>query len=69
MNLYGRDITERIQAEERIQLQLEHLTALSAIERFIASVFDLKLGLSEILTHVTKELGVDAADILILNPN
>jgi putative nucleotidyltransferase with HDIG domain len=69
VNLYGRDITERKQAEERIQRQLEHLTALSAIDRVIASIFDLKLCLSEILTHVTMELGVDAADILILNSN
>jgi PAS domain S-box-containing protein len=63
------DITARKQAEERIQRQLEHLTALSAIDRVIASNFDLKLSLSEILAHVTVELGVDAADIFILNPN
>ncbi|MGB8215394.1 MAG: HD domain-containing phosphohydrolase [Anaerolineales bacterium] len=64
-----RDITERKQAEERIQRQLEHLTALSGIDQVIAANFDLNLSLSEILTHVTIELGVDAADILILNPN
>jgi PAS domain S-box-containing protein/putative nucleotidyltransferase with HDIG domain len=63
------DITERKQAEKRIQTQLEHLTALSAIDRVIASNFDLELSLSEILTHVTRELSVDAADILVLNPN
>lgn len=63
------DITARKQAEEKIQQQLEHLTALSAIDRVIASNFDLRLSLSEILTHVTIELGVDAADIFILNPN
>jgi PAS domain S-box-containing protein/putative nucleotidyltransferase with HDIG domain len=63
------DISARKQAEERIQRQLEHLTALSAIDRVIAANFDLQLSLSEILTHVTVELGVDAADILILNPN
>ncbi len=64
-----RDITERKRAEERIKQQLEHLTALSAIDRVIAANFDLKLSLAEILTHVTMELGVDAADILILNFN
>jgi PAS domain S-box-containing protein/putative nucleotidyltransferase with HDIG domain len=63
-----RDITERKLAEVRIQRQLEHLTALSGIDRVISANFDLKLSLSEILNHVTKELGVDAADILILNP-
>jgi len=62
-----RDITERKQAEKKIQRQLEHLTALSAIDRIIAANFDLGLSLSEILVHVTMELGVDAADILILN--
>ena len=69
VNLYGRDITERERAEKRVRRQLEHLTALGSIDRFIASVFDLNLVLSEILTHVTKELGIDAADILMLNPN
>jgi PAS domain S-box-containing protein/putative nucleotidyltransferase with HDIG domain len=64
-----RDITERKMAEEKIQRQLEHLTALSDIDRVIAANFDLKLSFSEILIHVTMELGVDAADILILNPN
>jgi PAS domain S-box-containing protein len=61
------DITEKKQAVEKIKRQLEHLTSLSVIDRVIASNFDLKLSLSEILAHVTKELGVDAADILILN--
>ena len=64
-----RDITERSQAQEKIQRQFNHLTALSAIDRVIASNFDLQICLSEILGHVTKELGIDAADILIFNPN
>lgn len=63
------DITERKQAEERIQRQLEYLSALSSIDRVIAGNFDIKLNLSKILSHVTKELGIDAADILILNPD
>ncbi|MDO8674190.1 MAG: response regulator [Dehalococcoidia bacterium] len=61
------DIAKREKAENRIQRQLEHLTALSTIDRVIASNFDLGLSLSEILIHVTTELGVDAADILVLN--
>ncbi|MBK9602786.1 MAG: PAS domain S-box protein [Anaerolineales bacterium] len=63
------DITESKQAGARIRRQLEHLTALSAIDRVIAANFDIKLSLSEILTHVRGELEVDAADILILNPS
>jgi PAS domain S-box-containing protein/putative nucleotidyltransferase with HDIG domain len=65
----GEDITKRKQSEEKIQQQLEHLTALRTIDRVIAANFDLKLSLSEILTHVTKELNIDAAAILILNSN
>jgi PAS domain S-box-containing protein/putative nucleotidyltransferase with HDIG domain len=64
-----RDVTERKVAEKKIKGQLEHLTALSAIDQIISANFDLKLSLSQILAHVTRELGVDAADILILNPN
>lgn len=63
------DITVRKQAEEKIQQQLEHLIALSAVDRIIASNFDLKLSLSEILVYVLKELRVDAADILIFDSN
>ncbi|MBE3068554.1 MAG: PAS domain S-box protein, partial [Chloroflexi bacterium] len=65
----NQDITERKQAEDRIRRQLEHLTALSVIDRVIAAIFDLRLSLSEIINLTTKELGVDAADILILNSN
>ncbi|HEX7557233.1 MAG TPA: HD domain-containing phosphohydrolase, partial [Leptolinea sp.] len=69
VNLYGLDITARKQGEARIHQQLEHLTALSSIDRVIAANFDLQLSLSEILTHVTIELGIDAADILISDAN
>lgn len=62
-----RDITDSSQAENKIQRQFEHLTALSSIDRLIASNFDLKISLSQILSHVTQELKVDAADILIFN--
>ncbi len=64
-----RNITDRKSAEEKVTRQLDHLTALRSIDRVIASNFDLRLSLEEILTHVTRELGVDAADILILNPH
>ncbi len=63
-----RDITKSIQAEARIQRQLDHLTSLSEIERTISSNFDIKLSLSEILTQAIKELAINAADILLLDP-
>jgi PAS domain S-box-containing protein/putative nucleotidyltransferase with HDIG domain len=62
------DITERKQSEARIQRQLEHLKALRAIDQVIAGNYSLELSLSEILMHVTNELGVDAADILLYKP-
>jgi PAS domain S-box-containing protein/putative nucleotidyltransferase with HDIG domain len=69
VNLYGQDITALKQGEERILRQLAHLTSLSVIDRIIAANFDLQLSLSEILTHVTIDLGIDAADILTNDPN
>ncbi|HSQ35061.1 MAG TPA: PAS domain S-box protein, partial [Candidatus Binatia bacterium] len=63
----ARDITARKRADEKIKRQLEHLTALSATDRVISANSDLELSLAEILSHVTKELAIDAADILILN--
>ena len=61
------DITQHKQAEKKIHQQLQHLTALRAIDQVIAANFDLKLSLSEILAHLTIELDVDAAAILLLN--
>jgi PAS domain S-box-containing protein len=62
------DITDRKQSELRIQSQLEHLTALSIIDRIISSNFDLQVSLSQIIIHVIQELKIDAATILLLNP-
>ena len=61
------DVTLQKQAEDKLQKQINHLTALRSIEGLISSNFDLKFNLSEILSHATIELGVDAADILLLN--
>jgi PAS domain S-box-containing protein/putative nucleotidyltransferase with HDIG domain len=65
----ARDITERKQAEKRMQRQLEHLAALSSIDRVVAAITDIKLSLSEILAHVTAELEMDAAAVLLFNPH
>jgi PAS domain S-box-containing protein len=62
------DITDRKQSELRIERQVEHLTALSVIDRIISSNFDLQVSLSQIIIQVIKELNVDAATILLLNP-
>lgn len=62
------DITDRKSGEERIQRQLEYLTALSDIDRAISSGFDLRLNLITIITQVIAQLRVDAADVMIFNP-
>ena len=62
------DITDRKLGEERIQRQLEYLTALSDIDRAISSGFDLRLNLITIITQVIAQLRVDAADVMIFNP-
>lgn len=62
------DITDIKCADERIRRHLEHLTALVEIDRAINFSFDLNLSLTTLLTHVIVQLGVDAADVLMLNP-
>ena len=62
-----RDVTKYKQAEEKIQRQLKHLSALHAIDTLISSSFDLNLTLSILLSHLTAGLNVDAAAILLFN--
>jgi len=47
--------------------RLQQLASLSEIDRTIASSFDLRLSLQMILKHVSEQLEVDAADVLVLN--
>jgi PAS domain S-box-containing protein len=63
-----RDITERKQAEKKIQQQLERLTALSEIDQAIASTFDVRMSLDILLSRARTLLAVDAATVLLLNP-
>jgi PAS domain S-box-containing protein/putative nucleotidyltransferase with HDIG domain len=62
------DISDIMQAEDRIRRQLEHLTALVEIDRAINFSFDLNLSLTTLLTHIIVQSGVDAADVLLFNP-
>lgn len=62
-----RDATRHKQAEEKIKSQLKRLAALRAIDLAISSSLDLGLALSVVLSQVTAQLSVDAADILLLN--
>ncbi len=61
------DVTKRKESEEKIKRQIEHLAALRDIDQIVASNFDLRISLTTILKQAAAELGVDAADVLLLN--
>lgn len=61
------DVTDRKKAEEQIKRQISHLAALRDIDRVITSSIDLRFTLKIILEEVTKQLHIDAADILLFN--
>ncbi|MDF1500998.1 MAG: PAS domain S-box protein [Anaerolineales bacterium] len=63
-----RDISERKRAEEQIQRQLNRLEAVRQVNLVITGILDLDDTLEIFLEHLTIELGVDAACILLLNP-
>lgn len=58
----------RATLNEQTQQQLERLSTLRAIDQVISSSFDLKLTLDHLLENTLTQLGVDAASVLILNP-
>ena len=64
----NRDVTERKQAEEQTQFQIQRLKALRAIDIAISSSFDLRLTLDILLDQVTTQLKTDAAAILLFQP-
>jgi PAS domain S-box-containing protein len=64
---FGRDITQRKQAEEQIQRQLTRMNALRAIDLAISSSFDLHVVLDVVLQHVLSQLGVDASALFLCN--
>ena len=64
-----RDITEKVRADERIQRQMQKLSALRSIDMAISSSFDLPFTLKIFIEHVVTELKVDAANVLLLNPH
>jgi putative nucleotidyltransferase with HDIG domain len=58
----------RTHLNEEIQLRLRRLTALREIDLAIAGSLDLRVTLAIFLDKVTSQLGVDAADIMLLSP-
>ena len=63
----ARDITERKQAEEQIQRQIQRLNALHTIDMAITASLDLRVTLSILMEHVIANLGSHAAATLLLN--
>jgi HD-GYP domain-containing protein (c-di-GMP phosphodiesterase class II) len=63
------DMTERVQTNERLQRQARQLSTVQSIDATITASFDLSVTLSVILRQVVNHLGVDAADVLLLNQN
>ena len=64
----AQDITERKLADLQIHQQLEYLNALRRIDQAITSSFNLLPTLEIVLSQVLSQLQVDAADILLLDP-
>jgi PAS domain S-box-containing protein len=54
---------------EKTEHHLQQVQALRTIDAAIASSFDLRAILNIILTQIIDQLGVDAADVLLLNPH
>ncbi|MFA5354536.1 MAG: PAS domain S-box protein, partial [Thermodesulfovibrionales bacterium] len=63
-----RDISERKKTEQRVELQVQRLSALREIDLAITSSLDLRLTLRILLEQVVNQLHVDAADVLLLDP-
>lgn len=65
-----RESEERLRlALEKVQHQFERLSALRAIDAALVASLDLRVTLNLLLDQVISQLGVDAADILLLNPH
>jgi len=62
------DITERKLIEGRMQRQLQRFAALRAIDLAISSSLDIHMTLKIFIEQVLTQLGVDAANVLLLNP-
>jgi PAS domain S-box-containing protein len=62
------DISERKQAEEKNHRQFNRLAALREIDSAINSSLDMHLALNTILAQIATQLGIDAVNILLLDP-
>lgn len=60
---------QRTMLHQQTEQRLQHLIALSDIDRAITSSFDLNLSLNTLLSQAVAQLGITAASIMLLNPS
>lgn len=65
---FVQDVTASRDAEAQVRQQVERLHALRTIDLAITASFDLEVTLTVLLDLVIAQLGVDAADVLLLHP-
>jgi putative nucleotidyltransferase with HDIG domain len=63
------DITAHKLSELKTQKQLARINALRKIDLAVLSSFDLKLTLTVSIDQIMEQLGVDAADVMLLDPS
>ena len=63
------DVSDRKDAEAKVQRQVKQLRALREIDTLITGSVDLKLTLNTIARNAYEGLEVDAIEILLFNPN
>jgi len=63
------EVEGKLRAQEQLELQFKRLRALRSIDMAITGSLDLRVTLGVILEHVTEELRVDAACVLLLDPH
>jgi putative nucleotidyltransferase with HDIG domain len=64
----GGNSVHRMYLHEQTIKQLERLAALRSIDVAISSVFDLQITLTILINEVIKQLNVDAASVLLIQP-
>jgi putative nucleotidyltransferase with HDIG domain len=64
----GGSSIHRMHLHEQTVKQLERLAALRSIDLAISSVFDLRVTLTLVINEVIKQLRVDAASVLLIQP-
>jgi putative nucleotidyltransferase with HDIG domain/PAS domain S-box-containing protein len=63
------DITSHKLSELQAQKQMARVNALRKIDLAVLSSFDLKLTLTVSIDQIMEQLGVDAADVMLLDPS